>query len=130
MGSAYAIIYPTSPFLSEHCPSAPDLTAEEEKEGLQQPHQLTQLHDSVLTKLLAQLDTRSKCALLCTCKQAQQLVSRQEHWRELAFDTANEQHGLEPSVLFSLLRRSEGSCQVLQLARWARGDMRTQCCLT
>jgi hypothetical protein len=83
----------------------------------QPSYQLTQLHDSVLNKLLAQLDTRSKCALMCTCTHVRQLVSKQEYWRELAFDTANEQHGLDPSVLVSLLKRSQGSCKVIQLAR-------------
>jgi hypothetical protein len=86
-------------------------------DSLQNRYQLTQLHDSVLNKLLSQLDTKSKCALMCTCKHALQLVGRQEHWRELAFGTANEQHGLDPTVLFSLLKRSRGSCEVIQLAR-------------
>jgi hypothetical protein len=86
-------------------------------DSLPNRYQLTQLHDSVLNKLLSQLDTRSKCALMCTCKHALQLVEKQEHWRELAFDTANEQHGLDPTVLFSLLKRSRGSCEVIQLAR-------------
>jgi hypothetical protein len=90
-----------------------------EAEGLQQRYQLIQLHGSVLNKLLSQLDTRSKCALMCTCTQAQRLVSKQEWWRQLVFDTADEQHGLHPSVLFSLLKRSQGSCEVIQLARWA-----------
>lgn len=83
---------------------------------------LTQLHDSVLIKLLAQLDTRSKCALMCTCCALHQHFSRQEHWRELVFDTANEQLGLDSSVLFTLLRRSGGSCEVIQLARWDRSS--------
>jgi hypothetical protein len=80
-------------------------------------HCLTALHDSVLLKLLAQLDTRSKCALMCTCTLLARHLGRQEYWRELAFDTANEQHGLAPSVLFSLLKRSQGGCEVVQLAR-------------
>lgn len=87
-----------------------------------------QLHDSVLNRLLAQMDTRTKCALMCTCTQAHKLVARQEHWRELAFDTANEQHGLEPSVLFSLLKRSQGACEVIQLARYVWG-LQSYCCV-
>lgn len=54
---------------------------------------------------------------MCTCTHALRLIEKQEHWTELIFDTANEQHGLDPTVLFSLLKRSRGACQVIQLAR-------------
>jgi hypothetical protein len=128
MGSAFAVLP-----LPTHSPLAPQQllldSARDTRDSmvsgqpvdkatdLQQRYQLIQLHNSVLNELLSQLDTRSKCALMCTCTVAKQLVSKQEHWRELAFDTADEQHGLDPSVLFSLLGRSHGSCEVIQLAR-------------
>lgn len=119
MGSAYAVILPGHNPLasSQQLPWLCTECADKPADGLQQRQYLTQLHDSVLNKLLSQLDTRSKCALMCTCTQAQQLIAKQEHWRELAFGTANEQQGLDPMVLFSLLKRSQGSCQVIQLAR-------------
>lgn len=121
MVSAYAVVLPSPRALAwpvfgaaaHDSSAAPAALASPEPPS----YQLTQLHDSVLNKLLAQLDTRSKCALMCTCTHARQLVAKQEHWRELAFDTANEQHGLDPAVLVSLLKRSQGSCQVIQLAR-------------
>lgn len=123
MASAYAVVLP-SPSGPLTCPQQQLLSLagdmghlDSAADGLQQRYQLIQLHDSVLNKLLSLLDTRTKCALMCTCESVRQLVSKQEHWRELAFDTANEQHGLDPTVLFSLLKRSQGSCEVIQLAR-------------
>lgn len=80
-------------------------------------HSLTQLHDSVLLKLLAAVDARSRCALMCACRQLHDHFARREHWRELVFDSADEQQGLAPQALFSLLRRSQGGCEVIQLAR-------------
>ena len=130
MSSAQAVILPAQscslalPSLAPgyHCGlDSPGSAAADQ--GLQQRYQLTQLHDSLLNKLLAQLDTRSKCTLMATCAYAKQLLSAPQHWRELAFDTANEQHGLDPTVLFSLLKRSQGCCEVIQLARcgWRPG---------
>jgi hypothetical protein len=119
MGSAFAVLP-----LPTHSPLAPQQllldSARDTRDSMvsgQPVDKATDLHNSVLNELLSQLDTRSKCALMCTCTVAKQLVSKQEHWRELAFDTADEQHGLDPSVLFSLLGRSHGSCEVIQLAR-------------
>lgn len=45
------------------------------------------------------------------------LCARPELWRRVAFESAEEQRGLEAARLLEVLERAQGGVEVLQLAR-------------
>lgn len=74
------------------------------------------LHESVLSDVLQRLDTRTRCALLGSCKDLCAVSSRSDYWYSLEFVSAKDQ-GLEPLDLLRCLQRSNGNVRVLKFAR-------------
>lgn len=56
-------------------------------------------------------------AVQCTCRRMRNLCARPELWRRVAFESAEEQRGLEAARLLEVLERAQGGVEVLQLAR-------------
>lgn len=84
--------------------------------------ELSGVHESVVQRLLALLDVRSKCSLMCSCRALHAaLASRCEHWRELVLDSEGEQRACGARELLYMLQRASGRCEVLALARCGAG---------
>ncbi len=68
-----------------------------------------------LNIIIALIDTRTKCALMATCKALQAILQRSELWRAVSFEEDRE--GLTAMQLVSVLKRASGKVRTLTLAR-------------
>lgn len=79
------------------------------------------LSPSVFVRILALLDTRSKCTLLSTCKYIKAVVEEKEQWRVISFadDSASDtvgSKGLTAMQLVGVITRAQGELHTLDLA--------------
>lgn len=75
------------------------------------------VHESVVSAVVAKLDLRSKCSVMCTCRSLYRILSSRDVWRSVVFEHHEEQHGLDAENLVRVIARSAGSVEVIHLSR-------------